>query len=85
VEGLAACVNILPKVTSVYAWQGELEVDVESTLLIKVRASGLEALSSRIRALHSYDTVEIVALDVDIANSDSRYLDWVRAAVPLEV
>lgn len=77
-EGLAACVNVLPGVTSFYQWQGELEVDTEHTLLIKVATGGVDALSDRIRALHSYDTPEILALPVDVDRSDPDYVAWVR-------
>ena len=78
VEGLAACVNILPGVRSVYVWQGELCEDEESTLLLKTPPERLEALSERIRLLHSYDTPEIVVLPVDVEASDPRYVAWVR-------
>ncbi len=76
---LAACVNILAGVTSVYEWQGELCEDTESTLLIKAPDDRVEALSDAIRALHSYDTPEILVLDVDTARSDPRYVEWVRS------
>jgi periplasmic divalent cation tolerance protein len=76
-ERLAACVNILPGVTSVYRWQGDIEEDTEDTLLIKTRTDGVSALSDRIRELHSYDTPEIVVLEVDAAASDPRYVAWV--------
>jgi len=76
-EGLAACVNILA-VRSVYRWQGEICNDPEQTLLIKVRADGVDALRSRIVELHPYDLPEIIALDVDTASSLPAYVDWVR-------
>ena len=79
-ERLAACVNVIPGVTSFYFWEGKLEEDGESTLLIKVSAEGVAAMADRLRELHSYDTVEIVVLPVDVALSDPRYVRWVRDA-----
>lgn len=80
-ERLAACVNLVPSVRSFYIWKGEVFDDEETTLLIKVPSERLEALSDRIRALHSYDTPEIVVLPVDEENSDPRYVAWVRSVV----
>ncbi len=80
-EGLAACVNILPGVRSLYVWEGELQDDVEHTLLIKTALSRVPCLADRIRELHSYDTVEIVVLEVDVDLSDPRYVDWVRQSM----
>ncbi len=77
-EGLAACVNILPGVTSTYAWEGVIAEDAETTLLIKVAAEKLAALRARIRELHSYDLPEFVVLEVDVDASDPDYVRWVR-------
>ncbi|MBT3222379.1 MAG: divalent-cation tolerance protein CutA [Proteobacteria bacterium] len=77
-EGLAACVNVIGGVTSFYVWDGELQKDTEDTLLIKVAATQIQALGDRIRQLHSYSTVEIVCLPVDVDRSDSDYVKWVR-------
>jgi periplasmic divalent cation tolerance protein len=75
---LAACVNILPGVTSVYEWEGAICEDGESTLLVKTPDDRVAALSDAIRELHSYDTPEILVLDVDEARSDPRYVAWVH-------
>lgn len=77
-EGLAACVNLLPGITSYYQWEGRLAEDAETTLLIKVAASRLQALHARIRELHSYDLPEFVVLEVDTEASDPEYVRWVR-------
>lgn len=77
-ERLAACVNIISAVRSVYRWEGAVCQAVEDTLLIKTSAGGVVPLSERIRALHSYDTVEILVLPVDTAQSDPCYVAWVR-------
>ncbi len=78
-ERLAACINLLSGVRSFYVWEGTLCDDAETTLLIKVRSEGVEALSKRIRELHRYTTPEIVVLPVDVEASDPAYVAWVRA------
>lgn len=81
-RGLAACVNVIPAVTSVYGWKGDLVEDSEATLLIKVAASGVEALRAAIVELHPYEVPEVVVLGVDVHASHKPYVDWVRAAGP---
>lgn len=78
-ERLAACVNVVPGVRSFYIWEGAVCDDAESTLIIKVGADGVAALSKRIHALHNYDTPEILVLPVDEEASDSAYVAWVKA------
>ena len=78
-ERLAACVNVIPGVTSFYVWDGALVEEGEDTLLIKVSKENHERLCERVRALHPYDTVEILALPVDAAASDADYVQWVRS------
>ena len=71
---LAACVQILPEMESVYRWQGKIERAAEILLLAKTTKSKFEDLEREVRALHSYDTPEIIAVPV-VAGSAS-YLDW---------
>ncbi|MFN7781600.1 MAG: divalent-cation tolerance protein CutA [Lysobacterales bacterium] len=73
---LAACVSLLPGVTSVYRWQGEVETTREVQLLIKTRASTLPALMSEITRLHPYALPELVAIPIE--SGLPAYLDWVR-------
>ncbi|NIV40438.1 MAG: divalent cation tolerance protein CutA, partial [Anaerolineae bacterium] len=61
---LAACVNVLPGVTSVYRWEGELQRDQEWLLVAKSTREVLDDLVRRVQALHSYDLPEVVALPV---------------------
>lgn len=75
---LAACVNIVPGVESVYRWKGEVCREPECLLLIKTRAENFEPVRRRIRELHPYEVPEIVALPV--AAGDGDYLAWLRAA-----
>src|ERR1044072_2628484 len=71
---LAACVQILPEMESVYRWQGKIEPGAEILLLAKTSRSKFEELEREVRALHSYDTPEIIAVPV-VAGSAS-YVDW---------
>jgi periplasmic divalent cation tolerance protein len=76
-ERLAACVNVLPGVLSIYRWQGKVERADESLLVAKTGDAALAKLMSRIAELHPYATPEIVALDASrVAES---YLAWVDA------
>ena len=74
-EKLAACVNILPRVQSIYRWQGAVESAVEVPLLIKTTAACYPALEAAIRERHPYDVPEIIALPV--ATGLPAYLNWV--------
>jgi len=78
-EGLAACVNILPGLRSVYQWQGGLCREAESLLLIKTTADAYPRLESRLAQLHPYEVPEIVA--VSLESGLAGYLDWVRQSV----
>lgn len=76
-ERLAACVNILPAIDSVYRWQGAIERASEVQLIIKTVEARVDALTARIRALHPYELPEVVAIEA--ASGWPAYLDWVRA------
>ena len=71
---LAACVQILPEIESVYRWQGKIERSSEVLLLAKTTRGKFDELEREVRALHSYDTPEIVAVPV-VAGS-APYLEW---------
>lgn len=74
---LAACVNILPGVVSLYWWEGKLCRDGESTLLIKTRADQVAALTEAIRAAHPYDVPEVIALRLEPGEGHAAYRAWV--------
>ena len=74
-ERLAACVNVLPGLRSVYRWQGAVERTDEVLLLVKTGRERLEALTARVHALHPYELPELVA--VEVAGGLGAYLDWV--------
>jgi len=73
-ERLAACVNLLEGVTSVYRWQGKVCRDAEVLLVVKTRRALVPALTARVRALHTYECPETIALPV-LAGSRA-YIDW---------
>ena len=76
-ERLAACVNRVPGLTSVYRWQGEIHEDNEVLLLIKTQHERFESLRARIIELHPYDVPEVIALE--IAAGHAPYLEWLGA------
>ena len=76
-EQLAACVQVLPQMESVYRWQGKVERQNEILLIAKTTAESFGALEKRVREIHSYDTPEIVAVPI-VAGSDP-YLEWLAA------
>lgn len=75
-QQLAACVNLLPAVASVYRWQGQVEEAEEIPLLIKTSHASYPALQDALCALHPYTLPEIIALPIDTGLP--AYLDWVR-------
>ncbi len=80
-EQLAACVNVVGPVRSIYRWENAIQRDDEWLLIIKAPTSQFEPLAARVRALHSYQTPEVIALPIT-AGTDS-YLEWLRNATRL--
>lgn len=76
-ERLAACANVLGDITSVYWWDGKLNEDAEVALVLKTRAERVEALTARLRQLHSYSCPCVVALPITAGNPD--FLAWIGA------
>ncbi len=74
-EKLAACVQVMPPMTSIYHWQGEICHDTEHLVLIKTLQTNYDALASRLRSLHPYETPEIIALPAIAV--EPNYLNWV--------
>lgn len=75
-EQLAACVNILPAVKSVYRWQGKVETDEEVTLFIKTSQNQLQLIKTELPAKHPYELPELIA--VCITDGLPHYLQWVQ-------
>lgn len=76
---LAACVQVIPQIESIYRWQGSVAHANEVLLIAKTLKSKFAELEEAVRAIHSYDIPEIVAVDL-IAGS-RPYLDWLNATV----
>ena len=78
-ESLAACVNVLPPMQSIYRWQGRVEQAGEHQLVIKTSGTRLQALKARLADLHPYDVPELLVIPV--ADGGEEYLRWVAEAV----
>ena len=76
---LAACVNLIPRVESIYRWQGEIESATEWLLLIKTTAQRFAAVRDAIDALHSYDVPECIMLPVE--DGSASYLQWLGESI----
>jgi len=81
-ERLAACVNILPGMQSVYRWEGQIVEDQETVLIAKSTVDALEALKRRVCELHSYTCPCIVALP--LSSGHEPYLAWIREQTEVE-
>jgi len=76
---LAACVNIVPSISSFYTWEGEICVDEELLLIVKTTESAFDELASTVKDIHPYDVPEIIALPLAAGTKD--YLDWIQEVV----
>lgn len=76
---LAACVNIVGPIHSVYRWQGKVETAAEELLLIKTTAAQFDAVASAIRELHSYELPECIQLPIE--SGSAEYLKWIEQSV----
>jgi periplasmic divalent cation tolerance protein len=76
---LAACVNIVPQIESIYRWQGEVETATEWLLIIKTTADGFERVRDTLGKLHSYDVPECV--EIAIEDGSAAYLEWIGSSV----
>jgi periplasmic divalent cation tolerance protein len=73
---LAACVNLIAPIRSIYRWEGKIWDEKEWLLIIKTQKQRFEALEKRVRSLHSYSVPEIISLP--ITEGSSAYLNWIR-------
>ena len=76
---LAACVNIIKDISSVYRWKGEIQEDNEHLLLIKTTEDKTEALIQKIKAIHSYSEPECIGMKID--KGSETYLKWIKDVV----
>lgn len=77
---LAACVNIVPQVRSIYRWQENVEEETEWLLLIKTTARNFDAVRAAILELHSYDVPECICIEVE--DGSPAYLQWIDDSMP---
>ncbi len=75
-QGLCACVNVLPQMTSIYRWQGEIEKATEAVMIVKTRAALTGAVFAAVTALHPYDVPALIVLPADAA---APYFEWIVA------
>jgi periplasmic divalent cation tolerance protein len=76
---LAACVNILPQMNSIYVWEGKLNEDAEVVLIAKTTAGRIPELVAKVKSLHSYSVPCIVSLAVE--DGHPPFLEWIAASV----
>lgn len=75
-ERLAACVNVLPEMESVYRWKGQVETDHERQVIMKTTVARVAALRARVHELHDYEVPELIVMPI-VGGSDA-YLNWIR-------
>ena len=76
---LAACVNVIPRMHSVYRWKGKVESAEEFLLLIKTRKENESAVQAAIREVHSYDLPECISIPID--GGSAEYLKWIMESL----
>ena|ERR1017187_6452924 len=76
---LAACVNIVPQMESIYRWKGEVETSTESMLVIKTTQGAFERVRDALRELHSYEVPECI--EISVTDGSAAYLRWIEESV----
>jgi periplasmic divalent cation tolerance protein len=77
---LVACANVLPRVRSIFRWEGKVTEEQESLIVLKTRSSLMKPLEKAIKKMHSYSVPEIIA--IPIAQGSAEYLSWIRDVTP---
>jgi periplasmic divalent cation tolerance protein len=75
-EGFVACANIIPAVRSIFRWEGQVTEEQETLLILKSVSEGFDSLAAKVKAHHSYDVPEIIALPIQTGSEP--YMEWIR-------
>ncbi|XP_025408929.1 protein CutA homolog [Sipha flava] len=82
-HNLAACVNLIPNITSIYKWKDEVNEDSEILMIIKTRTSRVDDLTNYVKSNHPYEVCEVISTKID--NGNIPYLNWISESVPEEI
>jgi periplasmic divalent cation tolerance protein len=76
-EKIAACINIIPTVESIYLWKGKIEQDSESIMLVKTKSKMVEEVIKRVEELHSYEIPCV--LEITVNKGSKNYIEWMKS------